>query len=144
MTFHIRPSVPADHDAVLALWREGAAFATTTDDLDGLGALHARDDGALLIAEDGPRLVGSVIAGWDGWRGGIYRIVVAPSHRRRGVGRELVRAAVTSLLERGVRRIAAVVEGEDAQAMAFWGAMDSEGFVHDAGQTRFVRGTVPA
>ena len=33
------------------LWREFAAFATATGDLDGLRALHRRDADALLVAE---------------------------------------------------------------------------------------------
>jgi ribosomal protein S18 acetylase RimI-like enzyme len=133
----IRVAARDDFDEVLALWRQDAAFATATDDLDGLGALCARDGDALLVADDGGRIVGTVIAAWDGWRGGIYRLVVASTHRRRGLGRTLVDAAVKALAARGARRIAAVVDGDDEQAMAFWRAMAAGGFEHDAAQERF-------
>lgn len=135
----IRTARPDEFAEVLELWRDAAAFATTTDDLDGLRALHAGAPDALLIAGEGEAVVGTVIAGWDGWRGGIYRLVVARSHRRRGLGTQLVRAAVAALESRGARRIAAVVEGEDTQAMTFWRAMSTEQFEHDATQTRFTR-----
>jgi ribosomal protein S18 acetylase RimI-like enzyme len=135
----IRTCLDSELDAVLALWREAAAFATATDDRDGLLALHGRDADALLVAEDAGRIIGSVIAGWDGWRGGIYRLVVAESHRRRGVARTLVRKAVAALEARGVRRIAAVVDADDKQAMAFWRALAADGFFHDAERTRFTR-----
>ena len=65
------------------MW-SAAAAPTSTDDVDGVGALLERDPGALLVAEASGRIVGTVIAAWDGWRGSVYRIVVAPEHRRDG------------------------------------------------------------
>src|SRR5580658_5096153 len=93
MTINIRVAAPNDVEAVLLLWREAETHATTTDDVESLERLMAYDAGALLVAESDGRLVGSVIAGWDGWRGSIYRLAVAPSHRRGGLGRRLTRAA---------------------------------------------------
>jgi len=135
----IRPCASSQLDAVLAFWRQNAASATATDDIDALERLCARDADALLVAEDGGRIVGTVIAAWDGWRGGIYRIVVATSHRRRGLGATLLRAALGSLEARGARRIAAVVDASDAQAMAFWRVMRREGFTPDTDPARFTR-----
>src|SRR5580658_3726745 len=93
MTLDIRAAAPSEALAVLLLWREAETHATTTDDAESLDRLMAHDPGALLVAESDGRLVGSVIAGWDGWRGSIYRLAVAPSHRRGGLGRRLTRAA---------------------------------------------------
>jgi ribosomal protein S18 acetylase RimI-like enzyme len=137
LTLEIRTCRLDEFESVLAFWREHAAFATATDDIEGLEALYARDPKSLIIAEDGGRIVGTVIAAWDGWRGSIYRIVVAASHRRQGLGRELVCAAMRVMAEKRVRRVAALVDGDDDQAMAFWTAMTSEGFAQDAHQRRF-------
>jgi hypothetical protein len=35
-------------------------------------------DGALLVAEADGRVVGAIVAGWDGWRGNMYRLAVLP------------------------------------------------------------------
>ena len=40
-----------------------------------------------MVAESSGQIAGSVIAGWDGWRGSVYRLAVAPAHRRSGSGR---------------------------------------------------------
>ncbi|HEY8171515.1 MAG TPA: GNAT family N-acetyltransferase [Dehalococcoidia bacterium] len=136
MSQSIRPCTPDEFDAVLALWRDAAA-ATVTDDIEGLRALLEHDRDGLLVAIRGDAIVGTVIAAWDGWRGGIYRLVVAPSQRRRGLAGELVRAAVTSLEQRGVRRIAAVVDADDEQAMAFWTAASRLGFERSEDRERF-------
>jgi hypothetical protein len=74
----IRLATDADLVAILRLWREGTSVVSHTDDPEGLRALLARDPEALLLAEEEGRLVGTLIAGWDGWRAWLYRLVVAP------------------------------------------------------------------
>src|SRR5215467_482914 len=54
----------------------------------------------LLVGELDGTIVGAVIAGFDGVRGWIYHLAVAPENRRRGFATQLVRAA-----EHGVRDI---------------------------------------
>ena len=83
MRTDIRAAVEGDIPAVLDLWREAAA-PTSTDSSDALRRLLERDPGSLVVAESSGRIVGSVIAGWDGWRGSVYRLAVAP--RTAGAG----------------------------------------------------------
>jgi ribosomal protein S18 acetylase RimI-like enzyme len=136
MTIDIRPAGPADIPAVLSLWSDAAA-PTTTDDPEAVGALLERDPGALLIAESSGRIVGSVIAAWDGWRGSVYRIAVAPPFRRRGLGRRLLHEAEDRLRRVGARRVHAIVVGTDPQALGFWEASD---WVCQPSQLRFTLG----
>jgi ribosomal protein S18 acetylase RimI-like enzyme len=131
----LRPATAADSAGVLALWRE-AAEPTSTDSAEALEHLLRRDPGALIVADANARIVGSVIAGWDGWRGAIYRLAVAPDHRRRGLGRALLRAAEERLTGLGGRRLHAIVVESNANAVAFWTATDWE---HQAGQLRFAK-----
>lgn len=132
----LRAAAPADVPAVLTLWGE-AASPTSTDDASALGALIAHDPGALIVADDGGRIVGSVIAGWDGWRGSVYRLAVATAHRRQGLGARLLRAAEERVVSLGARRLHAIVVGSDARAVAFWEATD---WTHQDGQLRYTKG----
>jgi ribosomal protein S18 acetylase RimI-like enzyme len=116
----VRAARDDDLDAVLGLWLAAGAAPSTTDDLAGLRALLARDAEALLLAEVDTRIVGTLIAGWDGWRGNMYRLVVAPEVRRRGIATALVRAGHERLWARGCRRISALVLGDHNQAVGFW------------------------
>ncbi|MFE6224155.1 MULTISPECIES: GNAT family N-acetyltransferase [unclassified Streptomyces] len=118
----IRTAVPSDAETVLAFWREAAEGTSISDDVDGVRRLLARDPEALILAVDGDRVVGSVIAGWDGWRASLYRLAVLPSYRRRGLSKVLLKAAEDRFAALGGRRADAMVLEENARAHRAWEA----------------------
>jgi ribosomal protein S18 acetylase RimI-like enzyme len=132
----LRPATADDIAGVLAFWR-AAAEPTSTDSTEVLVSLVHGHPGALIVAEAEGRIVGTVIAGWDGWRGSIYRLAVAPDQRRSGLGQALLHAAEDRLAGLGAQRLHAIVVECNDVAVAFWGASDWE---HQAGQLRFAKG----
>jgi ribosomal protein S18 acetylase RimI-like enzyme len=135
----IRAATVADVDAVLDLWERSGTHRTVTDDVAGVTRLLDDAPGSLLMALDSGVVVGTIIAGWNGWRGGIYRIAVAPAHRRRGIARALIAAAVERLEALGARRIDALVVRDDDLARSFWDALSPE-WTHDPMEKlRYVR-----
>src|SRR5713101_6600565 len=126
---------PANHDdlpAVLRLWKEAEVTPLgPTDSLEGLTRLIHDPGGILLVAIIDGRIVGSVIGGWDGWRGNIYRLAVTPAYRRRGIARELVAEISGALFTKGAERISALVEHEHAWAIDFWQSLQDRGYEHD-------------
>jgi ribosomal protein S18 acetylase RimI-like enzyme len=136
MSITVRTGDAVDAEIVLRLWRDADAAESRTDDEAALRGLVERDPAALLIAEFDGEPVGSLIVGWDGWRGALYRLAVLPAHRRRGIGRLLVDEAERRLREMGVRRVAAMVISDHDHATAFWTAI---GYEADPRLGRFVR-----
>jgi ribosomal protein S18 acetylase RimI-like enzyme len=117
----LRPAVDDDIPAVLAFWLDATAEPSSTDDAEGIAGLFARSPGSMILAVEGDAIVGSVIAGWDGWRGSIYRLAVAPTHRRRGIATKLVAAAEEYLRAHGVRRMHLIVSiAGGPAAVDFW------------------------
>lgn len=137
MTIFIRTAERADLDAVLRLWDTAEAEPSHTDDFDGLSGLLDRDPGAMLVAEVESQIIGSVIAGWDGWRGSIYRLAIHPDYRRRGLAHRLLSEAERRLTDLGARRLQAIVVESDARATGFWRA---SGWSEQIARLRFVKG----
>jgi ribosomal protein S18 acetylase RimI-like enzyme len=110
--------------------------ASREDHLDDVERLIEDSPAALLVAERDDEIVGALIAGWDGWRGNMYRLAVHEAHRREGIGLALTRAGEDYLRSCGVRRVTALVAFEDDAAGAFW---ESAGYPQDEEIGRRVR-----
>ncbi|MGW0776710.1 GNAT family N-acetyltransferase [Streptomyces sp. NPDC002835] len=133
---HIRGAAPEEAAAVLAFWQQAAEGTSITDDVDGVTRLIARDPEALILAELDGVLVGSVIAGYDGWRCSLYRLAVLPSHRRRGISAALLAAAEERFAAVGGRRGDAMVLEANERAHRAWAAA---GYVREDHWRRWVK-----
>jgi ribosomal protein S18 acetylase RimI-like enzyme len=119
----LRAAEPHELPAVLRFWQTAAENGhRPPDSLGALAALHLRDPDALILGVAGDRIVGTIIAGWDGWRCHLYRLAVAPDRRRQGIGRALVAAAEERFRALGGTRADAMVLDDNEDARAVWAA----------------------
>ncbi|CAM5409281.1 MULTISPECIES: GNAT family N-acetyltransferase [Streptomyces] len=118
----LRTAGSDDLDAVLAFWRTAAEGTSISDDRAGVERLTDRDPEALILAEQDGELVGTVIAGFDGWRCHLYRLAVHPERRRQGIASALLAAAEERFVRLGGRRADAMVLVGNATAHHAWGA----------------------
>jgi len=133
----VRPARSSDAGAIVALWRAvDDVLPSVTDDERAVTTLLERDPTSMLVAEEAGHLVGTLIVGWDGWRGNLYRLAVDPSVRRRGVARTLVEQAEMQLAAQGCRRVSAIVAASEPPAVGFWGAA---GYGRQDEMQRFVK-----
>lgn len=134
----VRPCSPVDAPAVLELWALARSeHAVTSDRAEDIERLMAETPSVVLVAESGAgEIIGALIAGWDGWRGNMYRLAVHPHHRRHGIARKLVDAGEAHLRGLGARRVTALVAHDDDIAGGFW---DAAGYPVDQEIGRRVR-----
>lgn len=122
----IRSFVPADRAPLEALWDR-----VFPDDppRNAPGLMMTRKllvQPELLLVAQVPDaagravLAGAVMAGYDGVRGWLYHLAVAPEHRRRGIATLLVREAEARLAELGCPKVNLQVRAENAGVVAFY------------------------
>ena len=123
----IRSCSHADRAAVIALWEQ--AFP---DDPPHnapplvFDAKIAMNDGLLFVATDGDAVAGTAMAGYDGHRGWLYAVAVAPRYRRQGAGTALVRHAVRALRTMGCPKVNLQVRATNAAVVAFYESLGFE------------------
>ena len=74
----------------------------------------------MLVALDGPLVVGSVMAGYEGHRGWISRIAVLQSHRLEGIGQLLLHEAEKRLAALGCIKVNLQVVETNAAVVRFY------------------------
>lgn len=101
----LRPALPADGPAVVALWKVCGLTADYNPPMCDFDRALASPASIVLVLEHAGDLIGSVMVGDDGHRGWIYYLAVSPAHRNAGLARQLVAAAEVWASERGVRKL---------------------------------------
>jgi ribosomal protein S18 acetylase RimI-like enzyme len=135
----VRPVRNDELVAVLGLWHAaGVTPPSISDSIEGLTRLIREPVALLLVAAIDGQIVGSVIGGWGGWRGSIYRLAVAPEYRRQGIARRLVQEISHALFGKGAHWLSAVVEPEHQWAIDFWNSMRDLGYELDPKFARFI------
>ena len=132
----IRRCRPIDVATVLELWKRTGIAPSVTDSALAIRRRLRHDDGLFYLAWDGPRLVGSLIGGWDGWRGSMARLAVDPDYRRHGIAQALVQRVEKKLRALGAIRISAIVLENNAGGRAFW---SSVAYRMDTESLRYIR-----
>ena len=145
MSLLYRAATPTDVDAVLAFWAAAAENGDRpADSAEAVRALLARDPEALTLAvEDaggGERVVGTLVAGWDGWRAHLYRLAVAPDRRGQGIARTLVERAEARFAGFGAGRADAMVLDANDEAHGPWRAF---GYAPQPTWSRWVKPLAP-
>lgn len=130
----IRPFRREDTEAVIALWEACELTRPWNDPRKDIERKVGLQPDLFLVgcAEDagdgGGAVVASVMVGYDGHRGWINYLAVAPERRRTGLARALVAAAEERLVALGCPKVNLQVRDTNTEAMAFW---ESLGFVPD-------------
>ena len=123
MRFALRTASAADVDAIVALWQQAAENdSRPPDTAEAVLALLGRDPEAMILADHDGALIGSIIAGWDGWRYHLYRLAVRPDWRKQGVGSALLSAAEDRLRALGATRLDAMVLDGNDLGQSLWQA----------------------
>ncbi len=123
----VRKYRAADRAALIELWT--TAFPDDPPHNAPAAVLDAKlaVDDLVFVATDGNDLIGACLAGYDGHRGWLYAVAVAPDRRRAGVGRRLVERAVGALRERGCIKVNLQIRSTNREVEAFYRSLGFAG-----------------
>jgi ribosomal protein S18 acetylase RimI-like enzyme len=121
----IRCVVESDTEAVIGLWREvfPEYYDVTRPQRDPRASIARKlsfGDGLFWLGEEDARVIATAMAGYDGHRGWIYSIGVAPARRRQGHARALLTHAEAQLCALGCPKINIQVLSANEPALRFW------------------------
>ncbi len=115
----IRKLVPEDYEEIIKLWDEaGLPYKPKGRDSKESIEKQMKENPEFFIgAFDGEKLIGTVIASFDGRKGWINRLAVHPKYRRRGIGQHLIKEAETILKKKGAWVICALIERKNEPSL---------------------------
>ena len=116
----IRTFRSADESAMVALWDECRLTRPWNDPRKDIARKLAVQPELFLVGVIDGALMASVMAGYEGHRGWMNYLAVAPRFRGRGYGRALVEHVERLLLERGCPKVGLLVRNSNPEAVAFY------------------------
>ena len=129
MTPLVRPFADDDEDAVVALWTAAGLTRPWNDPHRDIARKKQVQRELFLVAEDDGAVVGTAMAGYDGHRGWVYYLAVAPERQGGGLGRTLMAEAETRLLALGCPKVNVQIRSGNEAVAAFY---DRLGYTPDA------------
>jgi ribosomal protein S18 acetylase RimI-like enzyme len=121
-----RDIADADVEGVVALWHACDLTRPWNDPYRDIAFARGGAASTILVAEDGGRILASVMVGHDGHRGVLYYLAVAPDHRGRGLGKQAVHVAEAWLGARGVWKVNLLVRAENQRVRGFYETLGYE------------------
>ena len=116
----IRIYAPADQEAVVRLWKDCSLVVPPNDPIKDIARKIRFQKDLFLVAVREGKLVGTVMAGYEGRRGWINYLAVSPAHQRRGIGRRLIQEAENRLLALGCPKVNLMVRRSNTQVIKFY------------------------
>jgi len=119
-TLEIRPYCPEDEHAVIDLWRQCHLVAPANHPKKDIARKLKVHPELFLVAVLDGKVVGSCMAGYEGHRGWINYLAVAPAHQRKGIAKQLMAVAEKKLRALGCPKINLQVREQNTDVITFY------------------------
>lgn len=115
-----------DYDYIVKLWTDSSGVGVNPDDSkENISKYLQRNPNTSFVAVEDDEIVGSILAGHDGYRGFIHHTAISQLHRGKGIGTKLVKAAIEAIRDEGINKVVLVVFKANSLGNSFW---EKQGF----------------
>jgi ribosomal protein S18 acetylase RimI-like enzyme len=119
----IRPFSTTDADAVVSLWQDCGLTRPWNDphlDIDRKASCQSE---LFFVGSCENEIVASAMFGYDGHRGWVNYLAIAPAHRRQGYGAQMMFHGEAALLALGCPKINLQIRSENTDIAKFYEAI---------------------
>ena len=116
----LRPYAAADENAVVELWQRCELTRPWNHPRKDIQRKLTTQPELFLVGELDGRIIATVMAGFDGHRGWVNYLAVAPEHRTRGYGRLLMQHVEESLTTKGCPKLNLQVRAGNRDVLEFY------------------------
>jgi ribosomal protein S18 acetylase RimI-like enzyme len=109
-----------DEEEVIALWGRCELLRPWNDPRRDIARKLLVQRELFLVGKIDGKIVGTVMAGYEGHRGWVNYLAVDPAFRKQGLGRILMDQAETRLVGIGCPKVNLQIRTENEDAMAFY------------------------
>jgi ribosomal protein S18 acetylase RimI-like enzyme len=120
MSMQIRAFRESDEEDVVALWHSCGLTRPWNDPRKDIARKLTVQPELFLVGELEGKLMASVMAGFEGHRGWVNYLAVAPDARGRGHGANLMKAVEAMFIERGCPKVNLMVRSTNHAGLAFY------------------------
>ena len=117
---NIREFKAADSEEVIALWQACELTRPWNDPQRDIQRKLDVDDKLFLVGVENNKVVASVMGGYDGHRGWMNYLAVAPEHQRRGLATQLVQCIEEKLLALGCPKLNLQIRTDNIAVQSFY------------------------
>jgi ribosomal protein S18 acetylase RimI-like enzyme len=119
----IRTFEAKDQDSVVKLWHECNLVVPWNDPYKDIQRKLKVDPDLFIVGETAGGIIATVMGGYEGHRGWINYLAVAPAHQRKGYGRQLVASVEALIKQKGCPKINLQVRQTNTDVIKFYEAI---------------------
>ena len=116
----LRPYAAADENAVVGLWQRCELTRPWNDPRKDIQRKLTVQPELFLVGEVDDRIIATIMAGFDGHRGWVNYLAVAPEHRAKGYGRLLMQYIEERLTSMGCPKLNVQVRAGNQGVLEFY------------------------
>jgi ribosomal protein S18 acetylase RimI-like enzyme len=116
----IRPYLPEDENAVVELWRECNLVQSWNNPKRDIERKSRVNPELFLVGLVDGKVVATVMGGYEGHRGWVNYLAVAPAYQRRGLGRLIMEVVEEKIRAMGCPKINLQIRTDNVEVVRFY------------------------